>query len=278
MKAFVQHIQPYRYLAVAAVLLLNGLLTFAQERPSSSQIASPDNGVWLGSYLNARVSEKLFWAGEFHFRTEGYEDTPYLGRVAQIYNRHGLKYVHSKKFSATLGGVLRLNFTPRPGDDDYNTLILEPRIWHEYVFALPLERMMIYHRIRIEHRWSKSNRVTDDNYIFRNRWRYMFFMKVPLNTPSLSPGTFYFSPVIELIMQSGKPVVDSPFEDLRLYPVIGYIHSPQVSFSSGVMYTMGQELSAGYSYRSRWLFRVNCYLSLDFRKFEDRIPKSKLFD
>lgn len=260
------------------LVLLGASRVDAQDRPTSSRIQAPDNAMWLGTYLNARISEKFFWAGELHFRTEGFEDTPYLGRMGQIYNRHGIKYVHSKKFSATVGGVLRLNFSPSPGNPDFNNLVLEPRLWHEYVFALPLGRAMVYHRIRIEHRWSKSNRINDENYIFRNRWRYKFYMKIPLNSQKLEPGTFYFSPDIELIMQSGKPVVDSPFEDLRLYPIVGYVLNPRVGFSMGMMYSMGQNLDFGYNYRSRWVFRANCYLSLDFRKFEDRIPKAKLVD
>jgi hypothetical protein len=103
-------------------------------------------------------------------------------------------------------------------------------------------------------------------------------MKIPLNKPTLKPGTIYFSPDVELIMQSGARVIDSPLEDLRIYPLFGYIVNPRFGVSSGMMYTFGQNLSMGGNYRQRWIFRVNAYLSLDFRRFEDKIPESKFFD
>lgn len=249
-----------------------------QDRPENSDFSEPSTAFWLGTYTNFRLGEKIFWAGETHFRTNEYNGNRYFGRMGQIYNRHGIKYLFSKRFSATLGGVLRLNFSPRPGNDDYHSIVLEPRIWHEYLFAMPFSRFMVYHRLRIEHRWSRSNLKSAPEFTYRNRFRYKFMMKIPINNPSLVPGTFYFSPDIELIMQSGGSVVDSPMEDLRLYPLIGYIANPNISFSAGVAYTMGQSLDAGYNYNTRWLLRVNTYISLDFRKFEDRIPTTKVFD
>lgn len=51
-----------------------------------------------------------------HYRRTEYNDVPYVGRMAQIYNRHGVKYLFSKNFNATVGGVLRLDFTPEPGN------------------------------------------------------------------------------------------------------------------------------------------------------------------
>ncbi len=247
------------------------------QRPSASNFVDPTTSFWAGTYLNARITDKFFWAGEFHFRTTENATTPYFGQMAQIYNRHGIKYLHSKNFSATFGGVLRIDFTPEPGNTELRPIILEPRIWHEYLFAMPFSGMMVYHRLRIEHRWSKNHRP-DAEYFYRDRWRYKFFMKIPLNKPTLKPGTIYFSPDVELIMQSGARVIDSPLEDLRIYPLFGYIVNPRFGVSSGMMYTLGQNLSMGGNYRQRWIFRVNAYLSLDFRRFEDKIPESKFFD
>lgn len=265
-------------LVLVGAFMFFGATSNAQERPENSEFSEPSTAFWLGTYTNFRLSKKLFWAGETHFRTSQYNGNQYFGRMGQIYNRHGIKYLFSKKFSATLGGVLRLNFSPQPGNDDYHSIVLEPRIWHEYLFAMPFSRFMVYHRLRIEHRWSRSNLKSAPEFSYRNRFRYKFMMKIPLNNRSLVPGTIYFSPDIEIIMQNGKSVIDSPMEDLRLYPLFGYIVNPNISFSAGVAYTMGQSLNAGYQYNTRWLLRVNSYISLDFRKFEDKIPETKFFD
>lgn len=245
--------------------------------PDASIYDDLNTSLWLGSYGNFRITDKFFWAGELHYRRTEHNGIPYVGRIAQIYNRHGLKYVYSKNLSATLGGVLRLNFTPRPGDSDFNFMVTEPRIWYEFLFAMPFPRLMLYHRLRFEHRWSKSNRVGAE-FTYRTRYRYKFLMKIPLNKPTLSPGAFYFSPDVEIIMQSGSSVVANPFEDLRIFPHIGYIFNPRIGGSFGMMYTSGQQDFMGFSYRQRWIMRFNVYISLDFRKLEEKIPEIKIRD
>lgn len=244
----------------------------SQERPDRAVFEDPETSFWLGGYGTFRLSEKFFWAGELHYRRSEYDGTPFIGRMGQIYNRHGLQWIPNKKFKMTVGGVLRLDFSSDPKSDEYKDLVLEPRIWHEYLFVLPFSRFNMYHRIRIEHRWNRSTRIGSE-YSYRNRYRYKFLMKIPLNSRELQPGTCYFSPDVELIMQSGSPVIDSPVEDLRIFPTVAYIYSPQITFSGGVMYTFGQRISNGAVYRQRWIPRLNVYLSLDFRKIDERVPE-----
>jgi len=272
------HIFLKRFIFVLAITMGFQISIFGQgDRPETSQLNDPITGVWLGNYSNMRITDKIFWAGELHFRTIESSNTPYIGQVAQLYNRHGIKYMFNKNFNATLGGVLRLDWSPDPGNSELAALIVEPRIWHEYVFAQPFWRAMVYHRLRIEHRWNRTH-APESDWIFRNRWRYKFFMKIPLNKPTLAPGTIYFSPDVEIIMQSGGPVIDSPLEDLRLYPIIGYIVNPRIGVSSGMMYTMGQRLSDGTQYRQRWIFRVNLYLNLDWRSSDSQLPMMQMID
>lgn len=248
-----------------------------QERPDHAVIRTPTTAMWNGFYGRFRLSNRLFWDAQFHYRRVSDGNTDYVGRMGQIYNRHAVNYLVNERFSVSLGAVLRLNFTPDPGNPAYEQVVLEPRIWHEYLFAMPLSNSMAYHRVRIEHRWSRSNAV-DADWIFRNRWRYKFYMNIPINKPRLMPGAFYFTPDVEVIMQSGKPIIDAPLEDLRINPSIGYIHNPRLKYTLGMMYTTGQTLDAGYVYTSRWVLRTNAYFSLDFRKKQSRIPSARFFD
>lgn len=234
--------------------------------------------LWLSSYNKFRIGDKLYWAGEMHYRRAGSSDNPYINRMAQVYNRHGLNYVFSPNFNATVGGVLRLDFTPEPGNPELEPLIIEPRIWHQYLFVLPFPRFMVYNRIRIEHRWNRGFEIEDTDWSFRSRYRYNFYMKIPINDTKLKPGTFYVSPSVELIMQKGKNVVGSFVEDLRLYGNIGYIANPRVSSSLGLMYTSGQRLNDPTLYRRRLIIRFSTYISLDFRKEEQKIPTIKYSD
>lgn len=263
------------------LLLISGLNVLAQETetqevPSSSTYLEPVNRLWINSYGIIRVSKRLFWDAQTHLRFQDTEATPFVGQVGQIYNRHAIGYIHSKYFNVSLGGVLRLNFNTDETSLDRN-LVPEWRIWHQYQFAQPLTNMMIYHRFRIEHRWTQPFQE-DGNYIFRNRWRYMFRMNIPLNNYELKPKTLYIAPEAELIMQSGKAVVGSPMEDLRLTATLGYILTPRLKIAAGAMYSQGQELIDGNIFKQSWTMRLHVYFSPDFRKVRNKLPEIHMTD
>lgn len=278
MKLFI-NMHQINYFISFLLLFLFGLTVrpvLAQERPSASVRLPATNALWLGTYSKLRIADKFLWDAQFHYRTVNTENTPLVGRLAQIYNRHAISYMATRNFTMSLGGVLRLNFSPDPDNDAFRYLVLEPRIWHEYLFAVPFSRFMVYHRLRIEHRWSRPNTVGAD-WVYRDRWRYKFYMTIPLNNDRLIPGTFYFTPDVEIIMQSGKTITFNPMEDLRIYPQFGYIYSSRVKYGAGLMYSTGQTAD-GYIYNSRWVVRINAYLSFDIRKFVDKIPEIKSND
>ncbi|MCL6273351.1 DUF2490 domain-containing protein [Muricauda sp. 2012CJ35-5] len=258
---------------VIALMLFSFIGTAQDEEvlPSESKFKDPKTKIWFNTYGNIRISKRLFWDAQTHFRFEETEDTPFIGQIAQIYNRHAIGYIYSKKVNFSLGGVLRVNFNTDEDSDD-RPVVPEFRIWHQYQFAMPLYNSMIYHRLRIEHRWTKDF-ADDSEYIFRNRWRYMFRAKVPLNNHKLVPKTLYVSPEAELIMQSGKAVVASPMEDLRLTTTLGYILTPRLTVAGGLMYSQGQTLENGGIYKQSWTMRFHVYFSPDIRKVKNKLPE-----
>lgn len=261
-------------LTIALVFLLGGLApVIGQEGellPEASEFKDPGTRTWFNTYGNIRISKRLFWDAQTHFRFEETESTPFIGQIGQIYNRHAIGYIYSKKFNVSLGGVVRINFNTDESSDDRN-VVPEWRIWHQYQFAQPLSSMMIYHRIRIEHRWTQGF-AENSEYIFRNRWRYMFRAKIPLNNYKLVPETWYVSPEAELIMQSGKEVVGSLMEDLRITGTIGYIVNPRLTLAAGPMYSQGQTLANPGVFKQNWTFRFHVYFSPDFRKVKNKLP------
>ncbi|OJJ16194.1 hypothetical protein BKI52_35125 [marine bacterium AO1-C] len=258
---------------IASCVLFLTMTTYAQqtEVPEKRKLKSPLSRLWINTYGNVRLSKKFFWVAQTHFRFQESSSTKFAGQVAQVYNRHALSYFYSKKFRVSLGGVLRLNFNTDDIPAEEQAMVPEWRIWHEYLFALPLSRLMVYHRLRVEHRWTRKFQK-DSPFIFRNRWRYMFNVKIPINKPKLAPGAFYIAPEAELIMQSGKSIIESPMEDLRLHTSFGYILKPQLTVAAGLMYSTGQELTDGALYNQKWTLRLHVYFSPDFRKLENRLP------
>ncbi|RZS92263.1 DUF2490 domain-containing protein [Aquimarina brevivitae] len=267
----------YKYLSFVMMCCCYAL-TNAQQEPTEAKFKESVSRVWVNTYGNIRISERLFWVAQTHFRFEETEDTPFVGQVGQIYNRHAIGYIYNKYFNISVGGVLRLNFNTaaNPAPIDRN-LVPEWRIWHEYMFAMPLSSMMFYHRLRIEHRWTQSFEENSD-YDFRNRWRYMFKAKIPINSDKFQTNTFYISPEAELIMQSGKPVVGSPMEDLRLHASVGYIINPRMTVATGLMYSTGQTLSDASVYKQNLTLRFHLYFSPDFRKVKNKLPAIHLDD
>ncbi|MEM6515899.1 MAG: DUF2490 domain-containing protein [Bacteroidota bacterium] len=242
-----------------------------QTLPEESEFNDVKTRLWINTYGNIRISKRLFWVAQTHFRLEESDDTPYVGQIGQIYNRHAIGYIYNKYVNFSLGGVLRFNFDT--GDkSETEDIIPEFRIWHEYQFAVPIWNAMAYHRIRIEHRWSKSF-AEESDYLFRNRWRYMFRLKIPLNTPKLQSKSIYVSPESELIMQSGKAVVGSPFEDLRLNTTLGYIINPRLTVAAGFMYSFGQTLENGGIYNQNYTVRMHLYFSPDIRRVKNKLPE-----
>ena len=263
-----------RWCLVAGLgFLLPGLATAqgADPRPEFSKFKDPSTALWVNTYGNIRISDRFFWIAQTHFRFAGTDARPFAGEIGQVYNRHAISYLYSKKFRASVGGVLRVNFNTGGIDDDEQRSVPEWRIWHEYLWAVPVSRMYFYHRIRLEHRWTKGFSPRDE-YIYRNRWRYMLSAKIPLNKPKLAPHVFYVGPEAELIMQSGRAVVDSPLEDLRLHTSFGYIATPRLTFAAGLMYSMGQDLNNGALYKQKWTTRVHMYFSPDWRKIKNKLP------
>ena len=237
---------------------------------TSSQFQESVTKYWMNTYGNIRISKNFFWIAQTHFRFQEDNGTPFVGQIGQIYNRHAIGYIYSKKINFALGGVLRLNYDTKD-QSQTKTVIPEYRIWHQYQFAMHVGSAVAYHRFRIEHRWSKSFK-NDSDFIFRNRWRYMFRLKIPLNTPKIQSNTFYVAPEAELIMQSGKNVIGSPMEDLRLHTSFGYIFSPKLTIAAGVMYNFGQTLENSAIWKQGWTIRTHVYFSPDFRKTKNKLP------
>ncbi|GJM61565.1 DUF2490 domain-containing protein [Persicobacter diffluens] len=265
----------------STLILLSLLFVFfqalGQKADQPSVTTMEETGLWFGAYLKIQFSPKLGYYGEHHWRVRNSLDDvwSFYGRKRQMYNRFGLNIFFNEYFEGVIGPTLVLNFTPEPGNPEYEKVTYEPRIWHQWLLKMPqIGRFKIYHQFRFEHRWKRKNDVNAE-YKYTNRYRYKLFAYIPLNTKKIKPKTFFFSPSAELFMHSGKSIGANPMEDFRTYNGFGYVLNQNITFFVGHMYTLGQKTS-GYEYRSSNILRFNVFIGLDTQKAENTIPKINL--
>lgn len=257
-----------------AVFLFLNQIGISQTAPS---IKFEETGIWEGVYLNVRINDRFGYYAEHHWRGGNTADnvTSWIGRPKKIYNRMGLNFFATDNFEVVVGPALIVNFSPDPGNPKYKSATVEPRIWSQFLFKSPyVGRVKFVSQFRFEQRWKKKNDIGAD-FEFTWRWRYKFFAYVPLNKKHLEIGTLYFSPSVEIFMQSGKPVVYNPMEDFRTYNGIGYVLNSNITFFAGHMWTLGQK-STGYEYKTTHIIRLNVYIGLDGRSSTDKMPKINL--
>ena len=246
---------------------------YAQERVISME----ETGIWNGLYLKVRFAEKFGYYGEHHYRVRNSLDNlwSFYGRTRQWYNRAGINILFNQYFEAVIGPTLVFNYTPRPGDDSFDRVTIEPRIWHQWLFIMPsMGRVKVYHQFRFEHRWRRSN-LKGSEFEYTDRYRYKVFAYIPINKKKIEKKTLFFSPSAEIFMHSGKTIVNNPFEDFRTYNGFGYVQNNKITYFVGHMYTLGQK-SSGFEYRTSHILRFNVLIGLDARSVEKRLPNINL--
>ncbi|MFN3918500.1 MAG: DUF2490 domain-containing protein [Flavobacteriales bacterium] len=262
------------------VLLFSFLSGYTQVTPPTSSLSKvEETGNWNGLYIRGRFSEKFLYYSEHHYRRRNSLDNTYdfIGRMRQVYNRWGVNYVHNEYFNVILGPTLVFNFTPDPGNPDFEKVTLEPRIWHQWLLSQPyIGRVKLYHQFRFEHRWKRDNNI-GASFKYTDRYRYKIFAYIPLNNKTLQNKTWFFSPSAEIFFETGKHVVYQHLEDFRIYNAIGYILNNKITFFGGHMWTTGTK-SNGYEFRQSHIIRLNLFYNIDFRNKNKIVPSVLMGD
>ncbi|MDX5338533.1 MAG: DUF2490 domain-containing protein [Cyclobacteriaceae bacterium] len=250
---------------------------FAQESPISERINLPaTTEIWNGLYLKLRLSDRWWWYQENHYRRRSSLDNrkDFAGRMGQVYNRFGMTYQFTDNFEVTFGPTLVYNYTPDPGNPEFEKVVLESRFWHQWLFTQSVGRSKVIHQFRFEHRYKRLNDIGAE-YNYTNRYRYKFIAYIPLNTPKMQNKTLFIAPSNEIFMETGKKKLNI-FEENRLYTAIGYTYN-NFMFFGGHMWTYGPANSNTVGiYRNRHILRFNVMYTVDFRN--KRKPLTRDFE
>lgn len=239
----------------------NAQETEIPEVPSEKSI-DHTTGFWAGFYTKYRISEKMFYYGEYHYRRRD-DNAGFVGDMAQVYLRFGLTYLAKKNVELTGGIVTPFYWAP---DYEPNTgvdkVVPQYRFWEQVLLVQQVNRMKLYHQFRFEQRW-KRDYTEGSEFGLTHRFRYRITAYYPLNKPKLMPKTLYLSFYDEIFIQAGKKVKYDHFEDNRVFLGLGYIVNENIQIQAGYMWTFRHNGSP-YNYESRHIPRISVYHNFDF--------------
>ncbi len=177
----------------------------------------------------------LFWSTQFNDSQWGlqgdvqYRDWSLLGDQEQLLLRAGLTWTTRDGTLTLTQGVAHIT-TGAFGDSD--ATFQERRVYQEGLLRQRLGRAQMRHRYRSEQRW-----VDDQD--FRTRYRYAFFIDVPLNGTEIDAGSIYLALYDELFINGETTIgpgreVDR-FDRNRLYGGLGYGLTSRLRVQGGYM-------------------------------------------
>ena len=121
----------------------------------------------------------------------------------------------------------------------------EHRIWQQLFYKNSYGKFLVDHRLRFEQRFGQR-RTTDnegvthyhgyDNRQFRLRYRFM--VRLPLNNPEITPGTWFLGAYDEAFISWGKSVTFHEPDQNRIFAGAGYQFDERFSVLPGFLYQM----------------------------------------
>lgn len=191
------------------------------------------SGAWYMYFGNLRFKESP-WAihGEAQFRNFNT-----FGDLDQLLLRTGLQYNSKSGQSSFLAGYASIT---NGKEGDSKSTFHENRLYQEVILRQKTGKLGLMHRYRFEQRWI-------ENQDFRTRFRYAFFVNVPLNSKELSEkGTVYLQ-IYDEIFINGEKLKGKVqlFDRNRLYLGLGYRLQKGLALQLGFMEQTTNSVSRG---------------------------------
>lgn len=195
-------------------------------KTSAAQIDEGELGAWYIYFFNTTFKESPWGVqGDIQYRNWNI-----LGDLEQLLLRGGVTYKPKQvnlKFTLGYSHISSGNF----GSD--KTATSESRIYQEALFPVQFgKRFYTNHRFRYEQRFV-------DNQSFRTRYRYTFFLNVPLNKKTMDPKVVYLALYNEIFINGQRSIGDGKtvqfFDRNRFYLGVGYVIKDGMQIQFGFM-------------------------------------------
>lgn len=246
------------YLLMGLLVVASTQLATAQQRQQAIQ----QHG-WYMYFGNHRLTDKLGLHTEYQFRRHGL-----IANWQQSLLRVGVDYHIDPivQLTAGYGWIVTFPYGVQP----VITILHENRLWQQALLRQSTGRVRMNHRLRFEQRWVEhftplndgSQRYDGRNY--SDRFRYRFWLEVPLNKVKFETGTWFVAAYNEMFINFGQNLRLNRFDQNRLYAAVGYQFSQKGNLQLGYMQQLIVK-SNGWQEELNNTLQIALIHNLDFR-------------
>ena len=191
-----------------------------------TQINEDEIGAWYMYFFNTTFKEST-WGVQGDIQCRNWN---IAGDLEQLLLRGGITYKPKKaniKLTLGYGNVTTGSYGPN------NSTTSESRIYQEVLFPVQFgNRFYTNHRFRYEQRFV-------ENQDLRTRYRYNFFLNIPLNNSSMDKKTIYLALYNEIFINGQRSIGNGNsveiFDRNRLYVATGYVIKQGLKVQLGIM-------------------------------------------
>lgn len=207
-------------------LLLLGLL-LSLPKTSTAQSDPNEIGAWYMYIFNTRFKKDTLWGVQGDVQHRNFS---VIGDLQQLLIRGGIAYMPKE---SPLKLIFGYAYIANGTKGDSKGSAIEHRFYQETSFPIKLAKILF-----TNHRFRYEMRVLE-NQDFRTRYRYSFFLNIPINKQFIEPKTVYLSMYNEIFINGQRKIGDGKtvafFDQNRLYGAFGYVFRKGLKIQCGIM-------------------------------------------
>ena len=238
------------------------ILSFAQ----NTRINEKNNIGWYNFNATFKVNSKIGIHNEYQWRR-----ADYITNWQQNLLRLGVNYQLNSAVQLRAGYAWIETFpygeTPING---FGKDFTEHRTFEMATLNNKVSIVDFSHRFMLEQRWigrySNATLDSEDEFLFSNRFRYMFRMQLPLKGKSIVEKTPYIAIYDEIMIGFGKNVNENIFDQNRIGLVLGYKFNNNLRMEAGYLnqtLQLGREIGGRNVFQSNSGFIISTILNFD---------------
>ena len=248
------------------------LVFISQSVSGQNRISNHNNIGWYAYNGTFKLDSKFSIHTEYQWRRNDYIQT-----WQQSLLRLGINYQANSNLQLRLGYAWAETFPY--GEIPINGMgkdFTEHRIYEMATVSDKIGKIDLSHRFMLEQRWvgrySNASLMSEDQYPFLNRARYMIRLQMPLKGTSITDKTPYAAVYDEVMIGFGKNVGENIFDQNRIGILLGYKFNNMIRLEGGYLnqiVQLGREVEGKNVFQYNNGFIISANFNFDFSKKRD---------